>query len=338
MTARRMRLIAIVVLVLAGCSGSSVDDALDLAEGVPRKTIDASRLGVNAFVNDSRFGSIASQFGEVESVLRLNRVRILLAWNEQVQPSPAVDPDFSFYDDIVYQLPPQVEALAVLTGVPSWLHDSSTWDGGSPRVAFVTQWVRRVAARYAGVANLAGFQIWNEPNMPDNNDNHLLELLNSPENYVELLAQASNAVRDNAPGKLVVGAATTAINQNFPDALNYNRAMRDTGASQFLDIWAIHYYGKQFENIVRDGGVRDFVNGLGLPVWVTESGAQGVNSQLPYGEQVWPYLFEQMPPIERVYVYQFTEATPPDITYGLRNLTPGLELSDLYVWLRDRAA
>jgi hypothetical protein len=112
--------------------------------------------------------------------------------------------------------------------------------------------------------------------------------------------------------------------------------MRDAGAQVFLDRWAVHYYGRQFENVRRDGGVSDFLNGLSTPIWVTESGAQGVNEQLKYGEEVWPFLREEIPSIERIYIYQFAEATPADVTYGLRNLTPGLELSDLYISFRDR--
>jgi hypothetical protein len=87
---------------------------------------------------------------------------------------------------------------------------------------------------------------------------------------------------------------------------------------------------------VRGGGVADFLNGLPKPIWITESGAQGVNSQLEYGERVWPFLTDKIPGIERIYQYQFAEATPADVTYGLRNLSGDLPVSDLYVHLRDR--
>jgi len=139
-----------------------------------------------------------------------------------------------------------------------------------------------------------------------------------------------------APAKLVVTAAITAINQNYPESLNYNRAMRDAGAQDYSDVWAIHYYGKQYENLIRPGGVRDFANGLSQPIWVTESGAQVVNKQLASGEEVWPYLQEKIPGIQRIYQYQFPEASDPGSTYRLRNLSANAALSDLYVWLRDR--
>lgn len=151
-----------------------------------------------------------------------------------------------------------------------------------------------------------------------------------------MLALANSVAKDAAPGKLLLNAATTAINQNFPETRDYNRAMRDAGAVDLVDVWAVHYYGKQYENVIRSGGVADFLNGLNKPVWITESGAQGVNNQLAYAEEVWPYLQEHIDRLERIYYYQFTEATPPDTTYGLRNLSASMPVSDLYTYLRDR--
>lgn len=326
-----------IFLALAGCNSSSVKDALDLAEGVPRKDIDASRLGVNAFVNDPRFGSISQQLIEVRDTLKLNKVRVLFEWSEGVQPNPNVNPSFGFYDDILDAVPSGVEVLVIVVGVPSWMENSANWVEGNPRTTFVEQWVRKVVSRYAGRASIVGFQIWNEPNMTVNNDNSIIDVATNPENYTEMLARAYSVVKELAPSKLVLNAATTAINQNYSETLDYNRGMRDAGALSFVDRWAIHYYGRQFENVIRENGVADFLNGLGKPIWVTESGAQGVNEQLAYGEQVWPFLMDEIPSVERVYVYQFTEATPADVSYGLKTLDPNFPVSDLYVWLRDRS-
>jgi hypothetical protein len=191
--------------------------------------------------------------------------------------------------------------------------------------------------RYASNGRITAFQVWNEPNTTLFPENITMGLNDSPENYVELLARSFSVIRDRAPEKLVVSAATTSINQNFPGTIDYNRGMRDAGLQNFADIYAIHYYGEQFENVVRSGGVRDYLRGLGMRIWITESGAQGVNSQLPHAERAWPYLREQIPEIERIFQYQFTEATPSDVTYGLRNLDPNFPVSDLYIHLRERA-
>jgi hypothetical protein len=326
----------IVLAGLASCNSGGISDVIDVGINEPdRKQIDTNNLGVNAFVNDGRFGSISSQFLEVRDTLRLKYVRILFAWSNEVQGSPNTPPNFSFYDDIAASLPPGVEALVVITGIPNWMQDPANWQDGNPRTTFAERWVRPVVTRYATNSRIVGWEIWNEPNVA-NFENNTMGFANSPENYVELLARSYSLSKDIVPAKLVLNAATTAINQNYPDSLNYNRGMRDVSAISFTDRWNIHYYGKQYENVVRNGGVADFLNGLTKPIWITETGAQGVNRQLEYAQRVWPFLVEKIPGIERIYQYQFTDATPSDVTYGLKNLSPDFPVSDLYIHLRDR--
>lgn len=331
---RQFLLIAVITL-MAACSSSDVKDAIDVAEGVPRKDIDRSYLGVNAFANDSLFGSPESQFIEVRDTLRLKQVRVLVAWNDAQHPDPNSPPFWGFYDDLLGALPSGVSALIVVTGIPSWMNNSANWIEGNPRRTFVERWLRPVLRRYGRNDRISAVQVWNEPNMLANPDNTTLGVATAPTAFVELLALARNVVDEVVPRLLMVSGATTAINQDFPTTLDYNRAMRDAGAGAFVDRWGMHVYGKQYERFIRSGGVTDFINELGEQVWVTESGAQGVNEQLAYGEEMWPYLREEMPNIERIYIYQFTENTPSATTYGLLNPTAGSSLSDLFVWLRD---
>ncbi len=302
----------------------------------PKKSVPYNLLGLNAFVNDPRFGSIRNQFREVKDTLRLRRVRVLFAWNDQIQPTPNSEPFFGFYDEIVRSLPVGVEALAVLTGVPSWMNDSKNWIKGDPRETFVELWVKRVVSRYKRRGRLAGYQIWNEPNNSDFAENVTLSVLTEPRNYVDLLARSHAVIKGIAPGKQVINAATTAIAQNYPDTLNYNRALIDAGILSFSDVYAVHFYGKNIERVLLPGGVADFLNGLGRDIWITESGKQGVHNQLEYAQRVFPFLKSMIPKIRRIYWYQGTEDTPAASTYGLRNLTPGAFVSDLYVHLRDR--
>jgi hypothetical protein len=328
---KKILLSVLSLVVLSACNVSDVKDAIDVADGVPRKTIDTDILGVNAFANDGRFGSPASQYQEVRSTLRLGFVRILVNWDAGAQPSPTTPANLAFYDTLIEALPSGIDAVLVMTGVPSWLAGSS----GDPRSAYINDWVTPVVTRYGNHPRVIGFQIWNEPNQ-NNSANSVMGFTNNAALYVSTLKSAAGVIRTVAPSKLVVTAATTAINQNYPSTLNYNRDMRDAGAQSYADIWGVHYYGKQYENVIRPGGVADFANGLSLPIWVTESGAQGVNNQLAYGEEVWPFLQEKIHGIQRIYVYQFTEATAPATTYGLKNLSLTLPVSDLYVWLRER--
>jgi hypothetical protein len=336
-----IRIVALLLLTSVfffGCGSDIIDqvnEAIDIADGVPERSLDRRSLSVNAFFNDGRFGGFAEQFNEITVTLGIPRIRVLFAWDDNVQPSPASPPNFSFYDDIIEAAPPSSDILIVLTNTPSWMSNPANWIANNPRRTFVEQWVSRIVRRYGTRNNVVGFQIWNEPNQQGRRDNSALALDDNPENYLELLSLAYDSCKERAPLKLVVSGATTAINQNFPESLNYNRRLRDGGIASFIDVYGVHYYGRQFENVVRSGGVADFLSSVPKRVWVTESGAQGVSDQKKYARQVWPFLKEKIPSIERFYYYQMYENTAPNVTYGLKNLTTGSALSDLYIYLRD---
>ncbi len=321
---------------LVACDSSTVDDALEIIEGVDREEIDRSRMGVNAFGNKRAFGSACQQYREVRNTLGLRYLRILINWNDGVQPAPAATPDFSFYDELINCIPAGADALLVVNGLPSWMRDSSNWGGANVRIAFVEQWFRKVFRRYQSRGNVIAFQVWNEPNYSPNPENNVLDVLSSPENYVEMLAAAYSVARDINSSKRIVNAATTAIAQNYKSTLNYNKAMRDAGIENFVDIFAIHYYGTNFERVVSpDDGIADFLNGLSRPIWITESGKQGATQQLEYVETVWPYLRDKVSGIDRIYYYQFASEEGAESAFGLKNLSGDQPVSDLYSYLQE---
>lgn len=326
--------LCLLLALMGACSSDSVDDALDLIEGVDRKPIDTNRMGVNAFSNQSFAGSTCEQLDEIKNTLRLNFVRILFNWDDNVQSSPGDALNFSFYDSILSCIPAGVDALVILTNVPSWMSDESNWISNNPRLTFVQNWVQPVLQRYKGNSSIIGYQIWNEPNNLSFPENDVLDLTSQPVNFVELVSFAYDVVKSIDPSKLVINGSTTSIAQNFPNSLNYNRDLYITGIENVIDRFGIHYYGNNFENLVSE--VDDFLNQIIPPIWVTESGKQGVNEQLPFVETVWPFLRERVPNIDRIYYYRFAEATPSDSTFGLRNPDPAFPVSDLYSFLRDR--
>lgn len=325
---------ALSVLTLSACD--SAKDLADLAVNPPkRQSIDTSTTGVNNFFNQPGFGSIPAQYSDITKTLRLRYIRVLFAWTDDVQPTPTSTPNYSFYDDILRSAPADAEVLIVVTHAPSWMTDSNNWLNGDPRLTWVERWLKPTVARYSGSGRIVGWEVWNEPDFPTLAGDVPLDLT-KPERYVELLRASAPVIRQLDPGKRVVMAATRSIQQDYPTTLNYNRQLRDLGAESLTDVWNIHYYSKRFEEVIRDGGVRDFLNGITKPIWVTESGQQGPNNQLAYVETVWPFLKEEIPRIERFYYYEYASQAPLTTNFGLRTNDPAAPVSDLYVFLRDR--
>ena len=325
-------------LTLICCLSTACSDAGDLLDLVldppDRRPIDTARLGLNNFFVDPEFGTIPQQYTEIRDTLGINFVRVLFAWTTDVQPTPDSPPNYGFYDEIMRSVPPGMDVLIVLVHTPAWMTNPANWIDGDPRRTWVERWLEPTVARYRGFGSITGYEVWNEPDLTVVPSDIVLDLEN-PDNYFDLLQRSSSAIRRLDPNRFIVIAATEAINQDFPNHLNYNRELRDMGAESLVDIWNIHYYATNFETVVTSGGVGDFLNSLNVPIWMTESGEEGVNNQLSYVETAWPFLREEVPGIDRIYYYQFGETVPSDISFGLRTLDPAFPVSDLYLRLRD---
>lgn len=316
-----------------GCEECGVSKGL-LDPFLPERDVNRAFTGINAFVNEPKFGSVRDQLYEVRNSLGIKYVRVLFAWTDQIQPTPESPINFSFYDDIARSMPQGTEALVVLASVPSWMKNPANWRRGDPRATFIERWVTPVMKRYKRHSRLKAFQIWNEPNMVANQDNETLGVL-EPQNYLKLLQGAyRQGKRINRRAK-IVSAATTAINQNYPKTISYARALRDGGLHRFCDVIALHYYGSHLENVLRPGGAGEYIESLKKPVWVTESGEKGIYKQREYVRRYWSWLEREFPQIRRMYYYQFTDTAPLSETYGLKVLNPGVVVSDLYLYFRD---
>lgn len=326
-------LLASLLCITVACSDAG--DLVGLAFDPPsRKPIDQSKVGVNSFFVESGFGSISEQYRDISQTLGLRYVRVLFTWSDGVQPTPSSARNYSFYDQIIAQIPPGVDVVIVLAHTPSWITDSNNWIGGNPRTTFVEEWVKPTVARYAGRPGIIGWEVWNEPDFTVVSSDAALGL-EDPDNYFELLNTAAPAIRNIDPTRLVLNAATRSIQQNFPTNLNYNKRLVELGANFLVDVWNVHYYGSRYESVVTSNGVADFLNGLGKPVWITESGEQGPNNQLAYAEVAWPFLIEKVPSIDRIYIYEYASNAPLSENWGLRTGDESFPVSDLYVNLRD---
>jgi hypothetical protein len=213
--------------------------------------------------------------------------------------------------------------------------DSSNWStAANPRATWAESWVRPTVTRYKDSPRITGYEIFNEPDLLVLPGDAALSL-ETPENYYELVTFASPIIRSVDPARLVIMAATEAINQNFPENLNYNKQLKELGIEALIDIWNVHYYSENFERVVTSGNIGDFLNGLSKIVWITESGENGINEQLQYVETAWPFLREKIPGIDRIYYYDYGSPDPVDVTFSLKTFDPTAPVSNLYVHLRD---
>jgi hypothetical protein len=326
------------IFSLGACSETDdLKDLLELELDPPdRKTIDHSRMGVNNFFVNSEFGNIPTQYSTIKNTLRLNHVRVLFAWSNDVQRSAAGSPNFNFYDDVIEAIPAGMDVLIVLAHAPDWMGDPSNWTvNGNPRHTWAEKYLRTVVRRYANNPRVVGYEIWNEPDLPVLPADGVMGF-SDPENYMDLVRTAAPIIRSEDPSALVLMAATQSIQQNYSATLDYNRALRNAGIQDLVDVYNIHYYGEQYENVIRDDGVEDFLDSISIPIWVTESGEQEPNEQLAYVETAWPFLREKMPQIDRIYYYEFGSPEALENNYGLQTTDPNFPVSDLYIHLRDR--
>lgn len=334
-TRSTLALFVLALLAPVGCNDAKelVDLGLDPPE---RKPIDVGRTGVTDFFVDREFGTVEQQYAEIRDKLGLRHVRVLFAWTDAVQPTPSSPVNVGFFDQIISSAPPGVDILVTVAHTPSWMADRANWVTGDPRSTWIELWFKPLVQRYGSAGQITGWEIWNEPDLTVVPSDAALGLT-YPVGYYQLAKLGAQVVRTYAPGKLVVMAATQSIQQNFPVAFNYNKTLKELGIQDVIDVWNIHYYGTRFESVVSSGGVADFLNGVGKPIWVTESGEQGPNNQLAYVETTWPFLREEIPGIDRFYYFEYGSSAAIDQNYGLRTTDPSFPVSDLYVDLRDKA-
>jgi hypothetical protein len=331
-----IRFILPLSLLFSAFACSDTKDLIGLALSPPsRQPLQRELVGLNNFfVNKQDFGTINEQYQDITQNLGVRHIRVLFAWSDEVQPTPGSAPNYSFYDNIAAQAPADAELLVVIAHTPSWFTNPANRVDPNPRRAWIEQWLKPTIERYRNSPRIVGFEIFNEPDLIILPQDEVLGL-QEPENYFEMLQESYIASKRIAPNKLAIMTATTSIQQSFPTTLRYNQRLRDLGGEGFTDVWNIHYYSTSFETIVTSNGVGNFLNSIGKPIWVTESGKTGPNEQLAYVETAWPFLKSRIPSIERFYYYQYAENTPAEQNYGLRTTDRELPVSDLYLFLRD---
>lgn len=279
---------------------------------------------VNEFVDNPK-GDPPAQGNDIRSTINVRHVRTTFFFDETFLAAEDSSPDFSRFDVIVASIPADADLLPILAYAPRWLANRGDW-----KQVFIDRYVIPVLDRFGDDGRIVGWEIWNEPDGFCNGRTAPPGVLDcSPEDYVDLVRRVAPEIRKRSKA-LVVGAATTSINQSFPDHLDFNREMVADGLLALIDVYNFHWFGRQLEKLAF--GIKDFLDGTGKRVWCTESGDQGVTNQLEHAKDVFPVLKDQVKRLERIYIFTYFDGVGPADTFGLV-AADGTE-SDLYQFLR----
>ncbi len=323
----RRRLVWLPVLLLVGACGlhGDAEDLGDLIFGNGGK-IPRDKLGVqNEFVTNAK-GDAGAQGADIRNTLGLRHIRTSFYFDEGFLPTEGSSPNFARFDMVMAAIPPDTDVLPILAYAPGWLANRSDW-----KTVFVNRYVIPVLDRYGSDKRVAGWEIWNEPDGFCNGRVAPAGTLQcTAADYVDLVARVAPEIRKRSSAP-VVAAATTSINQSFPDHFNYNKDMVNAGLLPLVDVYNFHWYGEQLEKLTF-GGIGDFLNGTGKPVWCTESGERGSTNQRGHADDVFPSFDDQIDRLQRIYWFTYFDGESQSTTYGLVS-SEGIE-SDLYQYLR----
>ncbi len=178
-------------------------------------------------------------------------VKQLLSWNA-LEPSEG-EIDFATLDTLVETLESQnVNILLTITAAPGWTRTIQEETGPPDDYATFANFLSEVASRYAG--RVAAYEIWNEPNLRSRWKSTVHPI--SAASYVEMLRQASDAIKTADPDALVIsaGLAPTGFNDalgseagdfevNAIDDRIYLNAMYAAGLTSFVDGVGVHPIG-----------------------------------------------------------------------------------------------
>lgn len=237
--------LALIFLVGIGLANRPPDDPF-AAHVITDPPFTSLTYGVQAFLWwDS--GHVGMRLDQIRQMV-FSHVKQIFAW-EDIEARPGAI-DLSRAEEILHEIERRDLKLVVrLSDVPDWAHPDAagTKDvdflDAPPDPAFMDEWARycgAIATQFAG--RIAGYQIWNEPNLtrewggrPPN-----------AEEYVELLRVCSEAIRAADPAAVIISAGLaptgTCCEQARPDDL-YLQEMYDAGFQQYVDVVGMHAPG-----------------------------------------------------------------------------------------------
>lgn len=178
---------------------------------------------------------------EFVRMMRFGWVKQIFGWKD-IHPDAKVPPTWADADEVVAELDYRgLQVIARLGKPPDWAIRANPEPDQPPfdEAAF-GQFCGELAARYNG--KIAGYQIWNEPNLDR-------EWLNQPPNaaaYVKVVAECARAIREADPQAVIITAGLaptgTSSPQVIPDDV-YLQQMFDAGVSAYYDVLGLNAPG-----------------------------------------------------------------------------------------------
>jgi hypothetical protein len=227
-------------------SGQQAESNLEASGGRPLGAGTSPTYAVHTLFLDDRVAQMARDVG-FDSVVQV------LPWRD-INPSPGRYA-WSAGDDIVRTAQAYGLKLVVrLDMPPAWAVRSEATEGLPFDLEAYADFVGAAAARYRG--RIAGYIIWNEPNLAAEWSRSGSDLVDrwasyagwvaDPADYVGVLGAAYRRVKAADPGALVITAGLAPTNENSPRAMDdrqFLRQMLDAGAQECFDVLGLHAYG-----------------------------------------------------------------------------------------------
>lgn len=248
----------------------------------------AARIQGNCYPTPVRIGVVNEGASDAALVSNANIewVRMTIRWSE-VQPGPAMWNWASVDDRVNTYYARGQKILAILSTAPQWAGSNANGTrpvGTIQNTGLWEEFVRRVAARYAG--RIVAYEIWNEPDLDDVDigvgwTGPLFNLgqPNQLPYYAQYVIKASQQIRANAPGTLVVAPATRS--QPASKTVDVYRSLQQYGVAAHMDVVSFHANGfsgdssnviwSRINSHLNTLRARNPAN-LNKPVWITEFG------------------------------------------------------------------
>lgn len=243
----------ILVLTLAIASRPPADPLA--ASAVTNPPFTSLTYGVQAFLWWDP-GTVGTRLDQVRLMV-FSHVKQIFAW-EDIEARPGAI-NLSRADEILGEIERRDLKLIVrLSDVPDWAHPSAAGQkdvdfiDAPPDPEFMDDWANycgAIAGRYSG--RIAGYQIWNEPNLAR-------EWGSQPPNaaaYVELLRACSEAIRAADPQAIIISAGLAPTGNCCdiarPDDM-YLQELYDAGFQRYIDVVGMHAPGYSAPHISPD--------------------------------------------------------------------------------------